>query len=73
VLLTSAPAQILSCGLIFYLSLIISLLFLTTRKDSGGSRVGLPLDVANACVFFGSNLSTYVTGQVLNVCGGMQT
>jgi 3-oxoacyl-[acyl-carrier protein] reductase len=36
-------------------------------------RVGLPLDVANACVFFGSDLSTYVTGQVLNVCGGMQT
>jgi 3-oxoacyl-[acyl-carrier protein] reductase len=36
-------------------------------------RGGSPLDVANACVFLGSDLSTYITGQTLNVCGGMLT
>ncbi len=36
-------------------------------------RGGQPKDVANACVFFGSELSAYVTGQVLNVDGGMLT
>jgi len=36
-------------------------------------RGGTPEEVADACVFFGSDLSTYVTGQVLNVCGGMLT
>jgi len=34
-------------------------------------RGGTPEDVANACVFFASDLSSYVTGQVLTVCGGM--
>lgn len=33
-------------------------------------RGGQPEDVANACVFFGSNMSSYVSGQVLNVDGG---
>jgi 3-oxoacyl-[acyl-carrier protein] reductase len=43
-------------------------------------RDGIPLkrggtseDVANACLFFASDLSAYVTGQVMNVCGGMLT
>jgi 3-oxoacyl-[acyl-carrier protein] reductase len=36
-------------------------------------RGGNPEDIANACVFLGSDLSTYVTGQVLNVDGGMLT
>ena len=36
-------------------------------------RGGQPADVAYACVFFASDLSAYVTGQVLNVCGGMLT
>lgn len=36
-------------------------------------RGGQPVDVANACVFLGSELSTYITGQVLNVDGGMLT
>lgn len=36
-------------------------------------RGGTPEDVANACVFLGSDLSTYVTGQTLNVDGGMLT
>lgn len=36
-------------------------------------RGGQPEDIANACVFFGSEMSTYVTGQTLNVDGGMLT
>ncbi|PZD78190.1 3-oxoacyl-[acyl-carrier-protein] reductase [Mesonia sp. K7] len=36
-------------------------------------RGGSPEDIANACVFLGSDLSSYVTGQVLNVDGGMLT
>ncbi|WP_339812561.1 3-oxoacyl-[acyl-carrier-protein] reductase [Zunongwangia profunda] len=36
-------------------------------------RGGTPEDIANACVYLGSDLSTYVTGQVLNVDGGMLT
>ena len=36
-------------------------------------RGGSPEDVANACLFLASDLSGYITGQVLNVCGGMLT
>lgn len=36
-------------------------------------RGGQPEDVANACVFLASDLSTYITGQTLNVDGGMLT
>ena len=36
-------------------------------------RGGTPEDVANACLFLASDLSGYVTGQVLNVDGGMLT
>jgi len=36
-------------------------------------RGGTPEDVANACLFFASDMSGYVSGQVLNVCGGMLT
>ncbi len=36
-------------------------------------RGGSPEDVANACLFLASDLSDYVTGQVLNVDGGMLT
>ena len=35
-------------------------------------RGGTPEDIANVCVFLGSDLSSYVTGQVISVCGGMQ-
>lgn len=34
-------------------------------------RGGTPEDVANICVFLGSDLSAYVTGQTIHVCGGM--
>lgn len=34
-------------------------------------RAGQPLDVANACVFLASDLSGYITGQTIAVCGGM--
>ena len=36
-------------------------------------RGGSPEDIANACVFLASDMSAYVTGQVLNVDGGMLT
>lgn len=36
-------------------------------------RGGTPEDIANACVFLASDLSNYITGQVLNVDGGMLT
>lgn len=34
-------------------------------------RIGEAEDVAKVAVFLASDLSTYVTGQVINVCGGM--
>lgn len=36
-------------------------------------RAGQPDDVANVATFLASDLSSYVTGQVINVCGGMST
>jgi 3-oxoacyl-[acyl-carrier protein] reductase len=36
-------------------------------------RAGTPEDVANIVLFLASDLSTYVTGQVIPVCGGMLT
>jgi 3-oxoacyl-[acyl-carrier protein] reductase len=36
-------------------------------------RIGQAQDVANAAVFLASDLSAYITGQVLGVDGGMQT
>ena len=36
-------------------------------------RGGKPEDVANVAVFLASDLSAYVSGQVINVCGGMNT
>ncbi|MDZ7723738.1 MAG: 3-oxoacyl-[acyl-carrier-protein] reductase [candidate division KSB1 bacterium] len=34
-------------------------------------RAGIPKDVANAVLFLSSDLSDYITGQVLNIDGGM--
>ena len=36
-------------------------------------RAGKPEDVANVATFLASDLSSYVSGQVINVCGGMDT
>ena len=36
-------------------------------------RGGTPDDVANLCLFLASDLSSYITGQVINVDGGMLT
>ena len=35
-------------------------------------RGGTPEDIANVATFLASDMSSYVTGQVLSVCGGMQ-
>ena len=34
-------------------------------------RGGSPMDVANATVFLASDMSAYITGQTIHVCGGM--
>lgn len=34
-------------------------------------RAGTPEDVANVALYLASDLSSYVTGQVISVCGGM--
>jgi 3-oxoacyl-[acyl-carrier protein] reductase len=36
-------------------------------------RGGTPEDVANVALFLASDLSSYVSGQVINVCGGLNT
>lgn len=41
------------------------------RESIPLKRGGTPEDVANAVLFLGSDLSTYITGQVLGVDGGM--
>ncbi|HTO15074.1 MAG TPA: 3-oxoacyl-[acyl-carrier-protein] reductase [Edaphocola sp.] len=37
------------------------------------NRFAKPEEVANVALFLASNMSAYVTGQVINVCGGMTT
>lgn len=43
------------------------------RESIPLKRGGTAEDVANACLFFASDMSAYITGQVLNVDGGMLT
>lgn len=42
-------------------------------KEIPLKRGGKPEDVANIALFLASDLSDYVTGQVISVCGGMST
>ncbi|MBC7654003.1 MAG: 3-oxoacyl-[acyl-carrier-protein] reductase [Oligoflexus sp.] len=41
------------------------------EKDIPLKRAGETEDIANVCVFLASDMSAYITGQVLSVCGGM--
>ncbi len=43
------------------------------RESIPLKRGGAPEDIANATLFLASDMSSYITGQVLNVCGGMLT
>ena len=36
-------------------------------------RLGTGKDIADTCIYLGSDMSTYVTGQVISVCGGLNT
>ena len=45
----------------------------TWRDSIPLKRGGSTNDVANAALFLASDLSSYVTGQVINVCGGILT
>ena len=36
-------------------------------------RGGTPEDVADVCVYLGSEMSSYISGQVISVCGAMNT
>ena len=36
-------------------------------------RLGKAEEIAQTCVFLGSDMSTYITGQTLSVCGGMNS
>ena len=37
------------------------------------NRVGETQDVANLCLYLSSDMASYISGQVVNVCGGMLT
>ena len=43
------------------------------RNEIPLKRGGSPKDIANACVFLASDMSSYITGQTLSVDGGMLT
>lgn len=36
-------------------------------------RLGKGEEIAQTCVFLGSDMSTYITGQAISVCGGLNT
>ena len=43
------------------------------RNEIPLKRGGTPQDIANACIFLASDMSSYITGQTLSVDGGMLT
>lgn len=42
-------------------------------EDIPLKRTGTPQEVANLVLFLASDLSSYITGQVISICGGMHT
>jgi 3-oxoacyl-[acyl-carrier protein] reductase len=36
------------------------------------ARIGLPADIAGAVAFLASEDASYMTGQAINVCGGIE-
>jgi len=40
-------------------------------KEIPLGRLGIPEDIANACLFLASDLSNYITGETINVNGGL--
>ena len=43
------------------------------REQIPLKRGGTPEDIAQLCIFLGSEMSSYITGQTINVDGGMLT
>ncbi|EPZ60158.1 enoyl-(Acyl carrier) reductase family protein [[Clostridium] sordellii ATCC 9714] len=43
----------------------------TMLKNIPQNRFGSPEDVANLVLFLASDMSSYITGQIINVDGGM--
>jgi len=40
-------------------------------KEIPLKRLGIPEDIANTCIFLASDLSSYITGETINVNGGL--
>lgn len=43
----------------------------TVAKSTVLGRLALPIDIANSCVFLASAMSSYITGTILDVNGGL--
>lgn len=68
--LTSAPSDDPKLGVPEQQMQMIQMLYSQTglQREEG---MGKPIDIANVCLFFASDLSAYVSGQVLTVAGAM--
>jgi 3-oxoacyl-[acyl-carrier protein] reductase len=45
--------------------------FESVSKGIPMKRMGEPKDIAGAAIFLASDASAYISGQTINVCGGM--